>query len=70
MNTTQENYINHEVRIRLQESKHEDISKTLIRLEQNMDSQFKCIIGTILTIFLGTILPIVIGVILHFHKII
>ena len=54
MNTEQ--YIDHETRIRVQEQLSKDIKDILNHLDNKMDSQFKWIIGTILTLFGGIVL--------------
>lgn len=52
-------YINHESRITIQEKLSERIEKQLDRLDDRMDSQFKWIVGILITTVL---LPIVLHV--------
>jgi hypothetical protein len=52
----EEKYIDHEVRIRLQEKISIEIKEALIHLENKMESRFNLLIGLILT---SMILPII-----------
>lgn len=52
MDDKQEQYIDHEVRLRVKEGIIKDIKDTLGRLDDKMDNQFKWIIGIIVTMFL------------------
>jgi hypothetical protein len=56
MSKSEENYIEHEVKIRLQDEKYQIMQRTLDKIDSKMDSQFKWIIGTIITMFGGIIL--------------
>lgn len=56
MNKAEENYIEHEVRIRVVEEVHKDIKISLNNIETKMDSQFKWILATVLSLFGGIIL--------------
>lgn len=56
MNKTEENYIEHEVQIRVLNEINKDIKNVLIRLEEKMDSHFKWMLATMITLFGGIIL--------------
>ena len=67
---TKDEYIEHEVKLRLHEHKFktlektgEDIKESLYRLENKLDSRFTLLIGLIVS---GWILPVV----LHFLKLV
>ena len=49
MNIDTEQYINHEVRIRVQEKMVTELKDAIIHLENKMDSRFNLLIGLILT---------------------
>ena len=49
MNMETEQYINHEVRIRVQEKMVTELKDAIIHLENKMDSRFNLLIGLILT---------------------
>ena len=73
MTTSNENYIDHEVRLRVQESVHKEIRDSLKHLEGKVDSHFKWMLGTMLGLFVGIIgivFPIFGGIILHMVKLI
>ena len=53
---TNEQYIDHEVRIRIQEQNALDIKETLVNLEHKMHSNFIFVIGLIIT---SMIVPII-----------
>ncbi len=69
MNNSEQNYIDHEVRIRLLEKIAEGIDKRFDKLELKMDSQFHWVLGTIFTLII-TIITLFGGIILHMAKLI
>lgn len=63
MNKTEENYIDHEVRIRVQEGIYKEVRDTLVRLDGKIDSHFYwtlstlfLLIVTVISLFGGSIL--------------
>lgn len=73
MNKAEENYIDHEVRVRVLEGTTKEIKDTLIRLEDKMDNTFKYLSGKMDSHFkwiLATILTLFGGIILHIAKLI
>jgi len=56
MKQSDELYIDQEVRIRLMEEVYKDIRDELKEMRNHIDSHFKWIIGTIITLFGGIIL--------------
>lgn len=65
----QQNYIEHEVRIRLMEDKHQSFEKRFDKLEAKIDSQFHWILGTILGL-IGILISMFGGIALHMAKLI
>ena len=68
-----ENYIDHEVRIRIQEGVYKEVRDSIKELQQKVDSHFKWLLGTMLGLFVGIvgiIFPIFGGIILHMAKLI
>jgi hypothetical protein len=77
MQQSDQNYIEHEIKIRLLEAKNSDMYKTFDKidrrfehLENKIDNQFKWIIGSIVGLFCGTFLPLFAGILLHMAKLI
>lgn len=70
MHKDTEQYIEHEVRIRLLEKIAEKIDIRFEHLENKIDSHFKWILGTMIALFCSTFLPLLGGIILHMAKLI
>lgn len=62
-------YIEHEVRLRLLEKIAEGIEKRFDRLELKMDAQFHWVLGMIITMII-TVITLFGGIILHMAKLI
>ncbi len=67
--TTNEQYIDHEVRVRLLEKIAEGIDRRFDKLESKMDSQFHWVLGTLFTLII-TIITLFGGIILYMAKLI
>jgi len=69
MNKNEENYINHEVRVRVVELGIKSLRDDIKHIDNKMDSHFKWVLGTI---FAQTAMTITIfgGIILHVAKLI
>jgi hypothetical protein len=66
---TEENYIDHEVRIRKVEESYSDLKLSIINLNEKIDSHFKWTLGTMIGFF-GVIYPLLGGIVLHLAKLI
>jgi hypothetical protein len=55
MNKAEENYIEHEVQIRVLNEINKDIKNVLIRLEEKMDSHFKWNLSTMLMLVVAVL---------------
>jgi hypothetical protein len=55
MSKTEENYIDHEVRVRVLEGTTKDIKDTLVRLEDKIDSHFKWNLSTMLMLIVAVL---------------
>lgn len=67
MNKCEENYIDHEVRIRLQEGIYKEVRDNIKHLDNKIDSHFHWVLGTILAQMAMTI-TLFGGIILHMAK--
>lgn len=63
-------YIDHEVRIRVQEGIYKEVRDDIRHLENKVDSHFKWILATNITLFATIIIPLFSGIILHMAKLI
>lgn len=54
-NESEEKYIEHEIRMRIVESRNGEFIETFRRLEGKIDSHFKWMIGTMIGIILATL---------------
>ncbi len=67
---TNDQYVNHEVRIQLLEAIASKIDLRFDKLESKIDSNFHWVLGTILGMFGTTLLAGIVGVVLHATKLI